>query len=504
MRRIITRLIIFGIIINLILPSTTVLADGDSNTTYELTQEQKEKIDKFIQENMDKGKIPGLSITIVRGPETIYQKCYGYSDIEKKKLVTNKTLFELGSTSKAFTALGILQLELDGLINIDDKVSKYIPWFEVNYEGENAEITIEQLLHHSSGIPFNTIDKIPASIEDNALEQTVKTLVKIKLDSKPGEKFRYATINYDVLGLIIQTVTGQSYEKYMEENILKPLDLRNTYLFKEDSNIKDMAIGYKIGFLKPRRYDAPEYRGNKPAGYILSSGEDMAKWLKIQMGATKESKFSNSLIEISHKPNRTIPPTTYGSSYAAGWQVFQAIGGRISHGGANPNYSSFITFKPDQKEGIAVLANSNSEYVEFICTGVSGIINDNSYYKNRNIKDLNKRADRVSVFIVGFSSLIIISILYFFGKSIKEIIKKERIFKSISIKSLIKVCISLIFVLGVTYCLYLIPYILYAGVSWSFVFVWLPNTTKIALYFFTTCIWVVYIYVLCIILFKKR
>lgn len=503
MKKINKLLVIFSVFISVMLSSSVVFAEMNNGSIDLLTQEERIKIEKFIEENMDEGKIPGLSITIVKDDKTIYQKGFGYSDIEDKIPVRDKTLFELGSTSKAFTGLGILKMEQDGVIKLNDDVSKYISWFKANYKGEDTKITLEQLLYHSSGIPFKTIDKIPISNKEDALEQTVKTLVGIELDSRPGEKYQYATINYDVLGLIIEKVSGLSYEKYMEENVIKPAGLNNTYLFKNEDVSKDIATGYKLGFLKPRSYDAPVYRGNKPAGYIIVNGEDMAKWLKIQMGTSEESKIDSVLIKKSHEPNRTIQPTSYGASYALGWEVYQDIGGRISHGGSNPNYSSFITFKPEKKEGVAVLSNINSQYVEFICRGVSGILNGKEY-NNINIKDLNKRADGISIFIICFTSLIIISTLYFIGKLVKEIKTKERKFNIISIKSFLKVVISIIFILGVTYCIYLIPYILYEGVSWSFVFVWLPYSVKIALYLFCLGIWIAYIYALLIGFFKKK
>ncbi|MBN1040261.1 cyclic peptide export ABC transporter [Clostridium botulinum] len=503
MRKISRILIIFSILISLVLPIATVSAAGNSGAINLLTQEESKKIEKFIEENMDKGKIPGLAITIVKNDKTIYQKGFGYSNIEANTQVTDKTLFELGSTSKAFTALGILKLEQEGAIKFEDDVSRYIPWFKVKYKGVETNITLEQLLHHSSGIPFKTIDKIPVSEEDNALEETVKTLVNIELDSKPGEKFQYATINYDVLGLIIENVTGLSYEEYMKENIIKPLGLDNTYLFKSEDIVGEVATGYKVGFLKSRSYDAPAYRGNKPAGYIISSVEDMSKWLKIQMGTLEETKFNNILIERSHEANRTITPEPDGSSYAAGWDIYQDMGGRISHGGNNPNYSSFITFKPEKKEGVAVLSNTNSEYVEFICSGVNKILDGNEV-TNKNIKDLNKTVDSIAIFIICFVSLVIISTLYFIVKVVKEIVTKERKFNSISLRSIFKIVGSLVFIMGVTYCIYLIPYILGNGISWNFISVWLPNSIKTALYLGCLSVFLSYIYILFTTFFNKK
>jgi len=411
-------------------------------------------------------------------------------------------LFEIGSNSKAFTALVILNLEKDGLIELEDEVTKYIPWLKMKYKGSEAPITIEHLLYQTSRIPFKTIDKIPASNDDNALEETVKTLIDIELDIEPGKDFQYATINYDVLGLIIEKVSGMTYERYIEENVLNPMELNNTYMERSNSIEKDMSKGYKIGFLSPRLYNAPIYKGNKPAGYIISNAEDMAKWLKIQMGNFNNSKFDKELIENSHKPNRRIAPLADGASYGSGWFVYQKDGGEISHGGNNPNYSSFITFRPEDKVGIAVLGNINSQYIADIGQGINEILQSKDYSKD--IKDLNKNADNITIAIICIGILIITSTLCFTIKAIIQIFKKERILKIKETKSILKVVISFIFIIGVSYCIYLIPYILYMGVSWDFVFVWLPKSVQVAIYLLYISIWLVYIFSLLTSFYKNK
>ncbi|WP_346940655.1 cyclic peptide export ABC transporter [uncultured Clostridium sp.] len=496
-------LVVFSIFLTIVLiPFKSHSLSEDSNEISKLSEDSKAKIEKFIEKQMSKGKIPGMSVVIVKGDETIYQKGFGYSNIETKELVTGRTLFEIGSNSKAFTALGILKLEKNGLIKLEDEVTKYIPWLKMKYKGSEAPITIEHLLYQTSGIPFKTIDKIPASNDDNALEETVKTLIDIELDSEPGKDFQYATINYDVLGLIIEKVSGMTYEKYIEENILKPMELNNTYMEKSNSIEKDMSKGYKIGFLSPRLYNAPIYKGNKPAGYIISNAEDMAKWLKIQMSNFNNSKFDKELIENSHKPNRRIAPLADGASYGSGWFVYQKDGGEISHGGNNPNYSSFITFRPEDKVGIAVLGNINSQYIADIAQGINEILQSKDYSKD--IKDLNKSADNIAIAIICIGILIITSTLYFTIKAIIQIFKRERILKIKKIKSILKVVISFIFIIGVSYCIYLIPYILYMGVSWNFVFVWLPKSVQVAIYLLYISIWLVYIFSLLTNFYKNK
>lgn len=496
-------LVIFSIFLSVVLlPFKTYALRNNASEINHLSNDKKLEVEEFINKNMDKGKIPGLSITIVKGDETIYQKGFGYSDIETRKPVDSRSLFEIGSNSKAFTSLAILNLQQNGKIKFEDEVTKYIPWLKAKYKGNQASITIEQLLHHTSGIPFKTIDKIPVSNEDNAIEKTVRTLIGVELESKPGEKFQYATINYDVLGLVIEKVTGESYEKYVNENIINPMELNNTYLYKDEAVNKNMAKGYKIEFLKPQLYEAPIYRGNKPAGYIISNGEDMAKWLKIQMNTLSDSKFNEGLIKRSHEANRRIEPLGDGSSYAAGWFIYQKGGGEISHGGNNPNYSSFIVFRPEEKLGVVVLGNINSQYIQNIGQGINEILQDKAYTKE--IKDLNKGADIISILIIAICSLIIMSTLFFIAKGLKETFKKERVLYKKGLKGILKIVVSFLFILGLSYCIYLIPYILYSDISWRFVFVWLPKTIKYALCLVYISILLVYIYSIFTSFYKKK
>ncbi|GIO54795.1 hypothetical protein J21TS7_31130 [Paenibacillus cineris] len=144
------------------------------------------KIEQYVKNQQSISKIPGISVVIVEKGETVYQKGFGYANVETKTPVTSETLFELGSTTKAFTGLAILQLEKEGLLHRTDDVQKYIPWLELTYHGEPQKITINELLHHTSGIPSNTITRIPESKADNALELTVKTLQGQTLNRKPG------------------------------------------------------------------------------------------------------------------------------------------------------------------------------------------------------------------------------------------------------------------------------------------------------------------------------
>jgi cyclic peptide transporter len=212
--------------------------------------------------------------------------------------------------------------------------------------------------------------------DEDALEQTVKNIVGIELYALPGKQFQYATVNYDIVGLIIEEATRISYEEYMEKQIFQPLGLSATTVGMARVDLAasgKKSTGYKISFFEPRNYDAPPYRGNSPAGYIVSDAKDMARWLGLQLELV-ESPLT-PLIRKSHQRDELVPPDLQTmTSYTMGWQVSLAGDGEIRHGGLNPNYTAYMVFRPKGKFGVAVLANSNSDYTGFIGRTVMGML----------------------------------------------------------------------------------------------------------------------------------
>nr|WP_269897604.1 serine hydrolase domain-containing protein [Lysinibacillus sp. JK80] len=288
------------------------------------------KIDQFIKEQQTISKIPGISVIIVDKGKTVYQRGFGFADTKTKTPVTSDTLFELGSTSKAFTGLAILQLEKQGLLKRSDDVRKYIPWLSLTYKGEDQAVTIQQLLSHTSGIPSNSITQIPESTADNALELTVKTLLDQSLNRQPGSSFEYATINYDVLGLVIEQVAKQPFDQYIQQKILQPVGMHQSFVGIHQVHSTHMASGYKIGLMREQRYIPPIYRGNIPAGYIISNANDIARWLKLQVGNSDIYSISNNLIQESHTPDLTVEPFDTNTYYANGWAVVKRTQSHIS------------------------------------------------------------------------------------------------------------------------------------------------------------------------------
>jgi len=444
-----------------------------------LDAEKLDRIDAYIRSQMNKAGIPGLSVVIVEGDRTVWSQGYGWADRAADKPVTNETLFELGSTSKAFTALAVFRLEREGRLELDAPVSRYLPWLRFTFKGKETDVTLRQLLHHTGGVPFRTIGGIPEGDDEGALERTVRTLAGLRLEHEPGEKFEYATINYDVLALVVQQAAGQPFEQYMREQILDPLGMTGTYMFRAPQGA-DIAQGYKPGLLRARAYDAPAYRGNTAAGYVVSSASDMAKWLKIQLGTASGLGLDPEIVRESHLPDTTVAPNPDGSSYAAGWGVFQKGTGELAHEGNNPNFSSFIVFRPQDSVGVAILANQSSIHTLTLGNGIMSMMMDKKMPDA--VKDTWKGLDAAASAVLFVSAPVIILTLWQLMTALTQLARRQRKLTG-GLPRALAVCVALAAGLtGFGYCLYRIPDALYGGLNWSFFTVWAPFTVYAAVW----------------------
>jgi putative pyoverdin transport system ATP-binding/permease protein len=453
------------------------------------------EIDKEVLQAMKKGGVPGLNVVIVNKGQTIL-KNYGYKNLNLNEFVDNNTLFEIGSCSKAFTALAILKLQNDNKLSLVNKVSDYLPWFKVYYKGKKPEILIYQLLQHTSGIPWYTISLIPQNNNSEALEQTIKKINGITLHENPGEQFEYATVNYDILALIIEKITGQSFESYMEDVVLKDLKLNNTYIGKQEKKT-NMSKGYKISFFKPRMYDAPTFKGNNAAGYVVTNAEDIARWLKYQMDLLPCPY--DSLILKSHKRDKSVMPNNL-SSYAFGWFVSLKGDNEIYHSGLNPNFTSYIAFRKKEGIGVAVLANSNSPYTEVIGKNIMKILAGEKVTANFNPDDQNDKAFSVVSIILGIYLLIVLSFICYI---VYGILKGKRAYEPFTLKKMGYV-ISVIFILiPFLYGIYLLPKAM-AGFTWESALVWMPVSFPVAVVLCVSSIALSYIAYVVSLLFPEK
>ncbi|AVP63720.1 serine hydrolase [Clostridium botulinum] len=340
--------------------TTLILFSGFVAQSYSLPNAQSAAIQTLLYDACRISGVPGMSIAILADDEVFYFSS-GYADREKGLSASENTLYELASLSKAFTGIGILLMEKQGLLSMTDPIQKYLPWFTLKYQGKPIDmesITLNNFLHHTSGLTNGSHSQIiPQGNTPDMLKKTVEMLVDAELSFYPGEQYNYGTVNYDVLGLVIEIVSGQSYEDYMEKQVFQPLGLHQTYVYKEDAQATgQLAQGYRSSFFMTTPYDAPDYAGNKPAGYIISCSKDMARWMGIQMGIVHDiPEIFHDIIQKSHHGDMSVSDVN-GMFYGAGWSVNseQTI---IEHSGGNPNFATEVEILPKERTAVCLLTN---------------------------------------------------------------------------------------------------------------------------------------------------
>ena len=312
-------------------------------------------VDEYIRAKMRSARIPGLSVAIVKGEQIVYLKGYGRAD-PSGRAVTPQTPFMLGSITKPITALAVMQLVEAGKVDLDAPVQRYIPWFSVADPQASAQITVRQLLNMTSGLPQLMETQTWTEQDAGALERSVRFLKTVEL-ARPVGTFGYSNANYDTLGMIIQAVTGQSYEEYVRQQIFGPLEMHNSFASQEEAIQHGMAVGHRWWFGIPVPFTMPHNRSELPAGYLFSSAEDMAHFLVAQMnGGRYEDRavLSPDGIALMHADPA---PNTYG----LGWEFLSANGRTlINHDGGVANFQASLFIDPEAKVGVFVAANAMS------------------------------------------------------------------------------------------------------------------------------------------------
>ena len=348
------------------------------------------KLDGFFATQMAAYKIPGMSVAIVRDGRAEYLKGYGVANSNGNP-VTPETPFLLASVSKTFTALGVMQLVEAGKISLDDPVKKHLPWFTIVGEGGET-ITVAHLVYHTSGFSQRVgeeMNELP--IAPDGLEAGVRGLSGQKLNFSPGHGWEYSNANYSVLGLLIQEVSGQRFEDYIQQNIFDPLEMKNSYTSLADARAGNAASGYYPFFGIPLVYDEsmPYATATLPTGGLWSSAADMSRYLLAHLnGGQYESAalLSAESVEMLHTPGTEIFPDYH---YAMGW--FHAPGlldrefldtlstelkqyddmETLWHEGEWLNYRSIALMLPELDYGVVVLMNINDRTVASVYKNIA-------------------------------------------------------------------------------------------------------------------------------------
>jgi CubicO group peptidase (beta-lactamase class C family) len=323
-------------------------------------------IDAYVQGQMHRLNIPGVSLAIVEGDKIVHLRGFGRAR-PGGEAPTPQTPFFIGSLTKSFTALAVMQLVEAGKIDLDAPVQRYLPWFRVADPQASEEMTARHLLNQTSGLPTLPGELALADFDDSpdATERQVRALSTLKITRPVGSKCEYSNLNYNILGLIVEAASGELYAGYIQNHIFNPLGMSHSYTSKAAAKQNGLAIGYRHWFGHP--VPAPNWpipRGSLPSGWLISSAEDMAHYLIAHLNGghfgDAQILSSANIDELHRGVKEYIVAGISGGFYGMGWfEVDMGQTKTFSHSGNVPDFSAFMALVPEQKRGVILLFNAD-------------------------------------------------------------------------------------------------------------------------------------------------
>jgi CubicO group peptidase (beta-lactamase class C family) len=339
----------------------------------ELTREVNHKLDSTFQRFNKRHDFHG-SVLVAKGGKVVFKEHYGYANFKEKTKIDDNSLFQLASVSKQFTAAAILILKDRNELSLDDKVTRFFPEFPY------SEVTVRHLLNHTSGLPKyfwlaeHKWDKEYAPSNAEMMDMLSKE--KLNPFFRPGANFDYSNTGYFVLSAIVEKVSGQSFADFMDREIFKPLNMRQSfvYSFGQDSIRDGQLSGYR---LYRRRWHAaiPGTVNDAVVGdkNIYSTTEDLLKWVEgLNSGRLiSEESLQEMYTKGSTKYNRKVP---YGFGFRIKEDGDQKV---IYHNGRWNGFSTSLMQYPEEDLVVITLEHSSYNSMKYLNSRVKGLVEDN-------------------------------------------------------------------------------------------------------------------------------
>lgn len=316
------------------------------------------EFDKMLSEKFRPGET-GCAALVAKDGEIIYKKAFGMADLELSVPMQPDMVFRVGSITKQFTAVAILQLMEQGKLSLQDDITKFIP----DYPTHGYTITVEHLLTHTSGIKsYTSISEIMKFVRDDKTPEEVINMFKNQpMDFAPGTKFRYNNSGFFLLGYIIEKVSGKTYKDYIEENFFRPLGMTGSCYGNDVKIIPNRASGYQAGADGVQNADVLSMLLPYSAGAIQSTVEDLFKWNQAVHSYKLVSKESLDKAFTEYKL-----ANGKGTGYGYGWFLSELQGSpTIEHGGSINGFLANAIYMPQEDLFVALFSNSTAKGPDF-------------------------------------------------------------------------------------------------------------------------------------------
>ncbi|MCM4166429.1 Protein flp [Arenibacter antarcticus] len=368
------------------------LVDPYEAQLYKMHQHDlKVALKAYFEEAIASGDIVGAGVSIVKGDSIVISDGFGKRDINQKNSVDGETVFRLGSLSKGFAGVLAANLKSEGKLHWEDKVSDFIPGFQLGDKSNTDNITLANILSHTSGTPYHSYTNlIEAGLPLTTIAERFKNVVPI---SKPGIMYSYQNAMFALCGVMVQQATGQDISTSLTNRFFKPLGMSSTTMDYEALSHEDNVAmphsqrrnGWKTIPLNDHYYNAIA------AGGINASALDMGKWMRFLLGHNPElmnktalKETFNPFVEIKGSSKYYQRwPGHLKSYYAFGWRIHtfledDSVAEKTvwHHGGSVNSYRNEIAVYPEADLGICVLLNSNSKIAKTVIPDLHQIIKD--------------------------------------------------------------------------------------------------------------------------------
>lgn len=342
-------------------------------------QNERARTDSLMS-SLYRGGDPGAAIAIIKDGDVVFKKGYGLADLGSKKPITSSTNFNICSMTKQFTAYAILQLQREGKLSLDDKLSRFFPDFTPAVANI---ISVRQLLTHSSGI-MDHYPHVDRAKYKEFWDTDVLTAVR-SVDSvyfPPGTRYRYSNTAFCLLSLIIEKLSGETYPAYLCNHVFAPLGMTRSNVIQRDFKIADRALGYELQKDIFRIADAGQslFFSTNGDGGVYTSIDDYLRWIKA---IQQKIVLDPDLVQEARSAQFPID-TSRHISYGFGWFVAGSGDSRlVYHTGSNGGFRTIVLTKPSAKYAVVIFSNRSDVDLEDLVRLINRIyaIDDRAFVK---------------------------------------------------------------------------------------------------------------------------
>ena len=324
-------------------------------------------VDQAARQAMATFNLPALSIAIVQDDQVILAKAYGVKESGKPERVSADTLFQIGSTTKAFTTTAMAMLADEKKLDWDDPVRRHLAYFHISDPCADASVTLRDIVSHRSGVSRHDELWDDASF---SREETIRRLGEAKLSHPIRTAWQYNNILFIAAGEVVASASKSSWDDFVRTRIFEPLKMTHTQSRFAGWAGSDHAYGHNWSHQTITPHPAAEDTTLGPAGAIKSSANDMAQWLRFQLAggvidgkrlvseaALNETRSPQMALTVD-KTARSTNPFTHLQSYAMGWNTQDYRGELlVSHGGAINGFRTQVALLPDRRTGLVIMTN---------------------------------------------------------------------------------------------------------------------------------------------------